>query len=108
MLFNTTEFIAELHKRSVGADSTLSPEAVMEEGARLGSRAMFYNAVLSLVANILLPLFVNEAGSSKRVENMLGSRKAWWIRFYEKIKIHLATLWAFSHLLFAICMIATL
>ncbi|TCD69764.1 hypothetical protein EIP91_006300 [Steccherinum ochraceum] len=109
VLFNTTEFIAELHKRSVAADTSLSPEEIMEEGARLGSRAMFFNAVLSLIANVLLPLFVSEAGSRRRLENALGSgmARAWWVRLYDRIKVHLGTLWAASHLLFAICMGAT-
>lgn len=110
VLFNTTEFIAELHKRSVGADTTLTPEQIMEEGARLGSRAMFFNAVLSLTANVLLPLFVSEAGSRKKLESALasGMRRPWWVRLYDRVKIHLGMLWAISHLLFAICMIATL
>ena len=110
VLFNTTEFIAELHKRSVGSDTTLTSEEILEEGARLGSRAMFYNAILSLAANVLLPLFVSEAGSRKHMQNALEStsKMAWWVRLYDKIKIHLATLWAVSHLVFAICMGATL
>ncbi|THH26896.1 hypothetical protein EUX98_g7285 [Antrodiella citrinella] len=109
VLFNTTEFIAELHKRSVGSTTTLTPEQILEEGARLGSRAMFYNAMLSLTANVLLPLFVSEAGSRKQLESTLnsGMRRAWWVRVYDKIKIHLGTLWAISHLVFAICMCAT-
>lgn len=110
VLFNTTEFIAELHKRSVGSDTSLTPEQILEEGARLGSRAMFYNALLSLTANVLLPLFVSEAGSRKQLESALGAgtRRAWWVRLYDRIKIHLGTLWAISHLVFAICMGATL
>ncbi|KAH8102283.1 MFS general substrate transporter [Cristinia sonorae] len=109
VLFNTTEFIAELHKRSVGSDTTLTPEEILEEGARLGSRAMLFNAVLSLAANVILPLFVSEAGSRRHLESALGSGtgRPWWIRLYERMKIHLGTLWAVSHLLFAICMGAT-
>ncbi|KAI0080485.1 MFS general substrate transporter [Panus rudis PR-1116 ss-1] len=107
VLFNTTEFILELYKSNIGASD--EDEAAAAEGNRLGSRAMFYNALLSLVANILLPFFVSEAGSRKRMQNVLahGVKKSWWIRLYEKMKVHLATLWAFSHFLFAVCMGAT-
>lgn len=111
LLFNTTEFISELYRHSLNITSE-SPnfEEVMAEGSRIGSRAMFYNAILSLIANIILPFFVSESGSRKRMQNAiaLGVSKPWWVRLFEKMKVHLATLWAISHLVFAICMMATL
>ncbi len=111
VLFNTTEFISEIYKKSVGAtESSPDIEEVLAEGARIGSRALFYSAVLSLTANILLPFFVSESGSRKRLQNViaLGVSKPWWVRLYEKMRVHLAMLWAVSHLVFAICMGATL
>lgn len=110
VLFNNTEFITELYKRQVAPTPPDELEAVIAEGNRLGSRAMFFNALLCLAANLVLPFFVSEAGSRKRMQNAIamGVRRSWWVRLFERIKVHLATLWAFSHLLFAICMFATL
>lgn len=106
MLFNTTEFIAELHRR---AHPDMAPDAAMEEGTRLGSRAMFYNALLSLAANLVMPFFVAEAKSRQRVQDRIAmSGQKVWVRWFNKLKVPLASLWAASHLLFAICMAATL
>jgi len=79
------------------------------EATRLGSRAMFYSAVLSLLANLILPFFVSEAASSRRLlERKLSATKSRWAQMYDRVKLHLATLWAVSHVLFAVCMAATL
>lgn len=105
LLFNTTEFIAELYRRS---NPNVDAETAAAEGTRLGSRAMFYNALLSLLANVLLPFFVAEAGSRKSMQDKLAmSAQSIWVRWFNKLKIHLASLWAASHLIFAICMGAT-
>jgi solute carrier family 45, member 1/2/4 len=82
----------------------MDPEAAMEEGTRLGSRAMFFNAILSLVANIVLPFFVAEAQHTHK--DMFAASR--WTNLFNKLKVHLGALWAASHLLFAICMGATL
>jgi solute carrier family 45, member 1/2/4 len=106
VLFNTTEFIAELHKRS---HPEIDAEMALEEGTRLGSRAMFYNAILSLIASILLPFFVAEAGSRRRMqETLVASSSNIWVSWFNKLKVHLAALWAASHFVFAVCMMATL
>lgn len=106
LLFNTTEFIAELYKRS---HPELSPDVAMEEGTRLGSRAMFYNAVLSLAVSVVVPLFVAEAKSRKNIQNKLAmATESIWVRCFNKVKVHLTSLWAASHLLIVICMAATL
>lgn len=107
VLFNTTEFIAELHRRS---HPEMDSEAALEEGTRLGSRALFYSSILSLIANVLLPFFVAEAGSRKKMQQALAASppSVWWVRWFNKLKVHLASLWAASHLIFAICMLATL
>ncbi|KAI0340319.1 MFS general substrate transporter [Trametopsis cervina] len=105
LLFNTTEFIAELHKR---AHPELDAEVAFDEGTRLGSRAMFYNSLLSLLASILLPFFVAEAGSRRQLQQTLAAAPPnRWIRWFNKLKVHLTSLWAASHLLFAVCMMAT-
>ena len=115
VLFNTTEFIAEIYKR---AHPELDPVRAGDEGTRLGSRAMFYNSILNLVVSIAMPFFVAEASSRKEMQDRLnaevgtgkGRGKKWmrWLKLFEKMKVHLASLWAASHLLFAVCMFATL
>lgn len=110
MLFYTTAFIGELHKRTspVPTDDA-GFEALDAEATRLGSRALFYSSILSLTANIVLPFFVREARSSRVLEERLRARAAgWWRRAHEAMKVHLAALWAASHLVFAVCMVATL
>ena len=70
----------------------------------IGSRALFHNGIVALVANFVLPMFVKTEGDSR--EAVLMTRKP---SFLDRLKIvHLSELWAFSHLLFALCMWATL
>lgn len=61
---------------------------------------MFYSALLSLTANVLLPFVVAESAHG------LPRRGIWAV--LERMKVHLATLWALSHVIFAACMAATL
>lgn len=87
----------------------MDSEAALEQGTRLGSRAMFYSAILSLIANVLLPFFVAESGSRKRMQQSLAAApSSIWVRWFNKLKVHLTSLWAASHLIFAVCMVATL
>ena len=70
---------------------------------------MFYNAILSLIASIFLPFFVAEANSRRKMqETLLAAPPNILIRCFNKLKVHLASLWAASHMLFAVCMFATL
>lgn len=106
MLFYTTEFIAELHKRAHEATPQDDPD-LNAEATRLGSRALLYNSILSLACNMLLPFFVSEATKSRAaLERKLN--KSRFMMIYDRIKIHLATLWAVSHIVFAVCMAASL
>ncbi|KAI0355283.1 MFS general substrate transporter [Trametes cingulata] len=107
VLFYTTAFIGDLHKRS----SPLPPDdpALDAEATRLGTRALFYSSILSLTSNILLPFFVAESARSRRLleRKLVQAHKSAWVRMYERVKVSLATLWATGHLLFAVCMFAT-
>ena len=70
---------------------------------------MFYSSILSLAVNIVMPFFVAEAGSRKLVQDRLSNvPKSVLLQWFGKLKVPLASLWAVSHLLFAICMLATL
>ncbi|PCH37600.1 MFS general substrate transporter [Wolfiporia cocos MD-104 SS10] len=107
VLFYTTAFIGELHKRT-HPDIPADDVNLNAEATRLGSRAMFFSALLSLGSNFALPLFVSEATRSRRLlEHQLNTAKSSWTMLYKRLKIHLATLWAISHVVFAVCMGAT-
>ncbi|KAH9000608.1 MFS general substrate transporter [Lactarius hatsudake] len=91
IFFYTTLYVSELYKRSLPSSAA--------EGTRLGSRAQLFSAFVALLTNALAPLIVdNDSPSPTHV----GPPKQWWQR-----KIHLATLWAISYLVFAFCMFGT-
>jgi solute carrier family 45 protein 1/2/4 len=103
VLFYTTVYIGELHKRvSPPPADDISAITLEEEATRLGARALFYSAVVSLAANIIMPFFVVRA---KEVATLtpLQPKKPW----LERVQVHLATLWAFSLFIFTFCMAAT-
>ena len=78
-----------------------------DEATRLGSRAFFYSALLSLFASIVLPAFVAEAAGHPP-QNQSSS---WWhqvCRVPRGMQVHLVSMWAASQLVFAGCMFATL
>ena len=108
VLFYTSAFIGDLHKQG----STLPPDdpELDAESTRLGTRALFYSSLLSFAGNVLLPFIVAESARSRRLleRKLAQARKSAWARVYDRLKVHLATLWATSHLVFAICMFATL
>jgi len=116
ILFYTTLYIGELHKRASPTPSPTDLSAITQldaEATRLGSRALLFNALLALMANMVLPYFVKEAagngGQSRARRGMMGSgrRMGGWLDM-ERFRVHLASLWAASHLVFALCMGATL
>lgn len=102
VLFYTTVYIGDLHKQSSpipeNEDAAIALDA---ESTRLGSRAMFYSALVSLAANIIMPSFVHAGHASRPLQ---PKQKTW----LERVRMHLASLWALSHLIFATCMAATL
>ena len=77
-------------------------EALEDEAVRLGSRALFYNSLLSLAATFIMPIFIREANETHENSQSLLRR------IFSGMKIHLCDLWTFSHLLFALCMVSTL
>jgi solute carrier family 45, member 1/2/4 len=101
ILFYTTLYVGDLYKRSLPSSAFAgSTDAIEEEGTRLGSRAQLYSSLLALATNVLAPLIVEEASPSP---THVRPPRQWWER-----KMHLATLWALSHLFFALCMFGTL
>ncbi|KAG1855651.1 major facilitator superfamily domain-containing protein [Suillus subalutaceus] len=104
VLFYTTVYIGELHKRvSPPPADDISANILEEEATRLGARALFYSALVSLAANIIMPFFVVRAKEEVAILTPLQLKKPW----LERVQVHLATLWAFSLFIFAFCMAAT-
>ncbi len=102
--FYTTLYVSELYKRSLPSsafDGNL--EDIDAEGTRLGSQAQLFYAVLALFTNALAPLIIDTDFSSSSSPAHTRPPKRWW-----RPKIHLATLWAISHIVFALCMFGTL
>ncbi|TFK45670.1 MFS general substrate transporter [Heliocybe sulcata] len=104
ILFYTTVYIGELHKRASPTPLDEDAAAALDaEGTRLGTRALLYNAVVSLTTTFVMPFFVSRNDAQHGDVNPLlsgkGRRSEW--------KMHLSTLWAASHLLFTICMAVT-
>lgn len=85
--------------------------ALDAEATRLGSRALFYSSLIALLANLVLPAFVAEAARRGGNPGDVDEAELWWERLCRVprfMQVHLASLWAVSHLLFAGCMLATL
>ena len=108
LLFYSSLYIGDLHKRSVPAATTDEQQTIIDaEAIRLGSRALFYSALLAFTINLVLPAFVTEAAGHPS-QNQTSS---WWkqvCRVPRGMQVHLVTVWAASHLVFAGCMFATL
>ena len=108
ILFYSTLYVGDLHKRSSPAATTDEQQTIIDaEATRLGSRALFYSALLALTINFILPAFVTEAA----VHPSQDQSSSWWkrvCRVPRGMQIHLVTIWAISHLVFACCMFATL
>lgn len=108
MLFYSTLYVGDLHRQNSPVPDTDEARVLLDaEATRLGSRALFYSSLLALLANVTLPAFVPEAKSDSRERDY---EQSFWqrIRIPEALQVHLATLWAASHLIFAGCMFATL
>ncbi|KAG2033329.1 major facilitator superfamily domain-containing protein [Suillus americanus] len=103
VLFYTTVYIGELHKWvSPPPADDISANILEEEATRLGARALFYSALVSLAANIIMPFFIART-KEVAILTPLQLKKPW----LERVQVHLATLWAFSLFIFAFCMAAT-
>lgn len=105
VLFYSTVYIGDLHKISSPIPQTKDAAIALDvEATRLGTRAMFYSALVSLAANIIMPSFVAPQHTRHASSPLEPKRKTW----SERVRMHLASLWALSHFIFATCMAATL
>ncbi|KAF7292526.1 hypothetical protein MKEN_01477000 [Mycena kentingensis (nom. inval.)] len=92
ILFYTTMYISDLHARSVSASASIGTQTeIAAQGARLGSRGLFFSAILSLLTNIFIPYVTRTANTPSG----------------QRFKVPLTTVWAYSHLVFGACMLGT-
>lgn len=77
-------------------------QALNDEATRLGSRAMFYQALVALAGNFILPYLITRQTEDELQNN--GRIQT----FFDRFRIHLCEMWALSHLVCALCMFATL
>jgi solute carrier family 45 protein 1/2/4 len=82
------------------------------EATRLGTRALFFSSIVSLATNFLAPyLVVTENDRERSRPSGNGFREVPGSGLAQRLrppKMHIATLWAISHGVFAACMGATL
>jgi solute carrier family 45 protein 1/2/4 len=109
MLFYSTIYVGDFYKRSFPVATIDQQQAITidQEATRLGTRALFYAALHSLIASLVLPVFVAQAAE----QPSQNQEPSWWnrvCRLPRRMQVHLATLWATSQLVFAGCMFATL
>lgn len=98
----------------MAADSSLIDDAALQADAtRAGSRALLWSSILSLGASIILPFLVRRSSfdESDREKDWRTTRKSDWSKVLDVLKgwrLHLATLWMVSQILFSITMGLTL
>ncbi|KAG5644844.1 hypothetical protein DXG03_007572 [Asterophora parasitica] len=115
ILFYTTIYIGDLYRRFTPLSATASPTERDAEATRLGTRALFFSAILSLFLNVILPAFVATPATRTHTRRRANSRAvqaepqtAWaWVKVPESLKVNLASLWAVSHLVLGGCMLGT-
>ncbi|TFK21002.1 sucrose transporter [Coprinopsis marcescibilis] len=110
VLFYSTIYVGDFHKFAGPLPTTDAEKAALDqESTRLGSRALFYSSVIALIINIALPAFIvkpTQEGAASRI-GIAPSSKLSWLKVPRVLQFHLASLWAFSLLVFALSMFAT-
>lgn len=119
MLF-ATEYIGDIYVRNAldhGDTRGATSEALLEEGTRAGSRALFHGALLTLFASILLPLFVvsrsevdhqSIGGIIWELSKHLPFEMQQALHKWRETKFDLAKTWAVSHMVFGVLLLSTL
>ena len=78
LLFYSTLYVGDLYKRTVPYPSSPEEEAALDaETSRLGSRALFYSSLVSLLVNFVLPAFVTEAADNRRPSPSQQPQSRW-------------------------------
>lgn len=112
LLFYTTLYIGDLYKRTTPLSSNPDVQELHDrdaEATRLGTRALFFSAIVSLFLNLVLPACVVTPARRSHYRDRSVKIK-WWRRIGlpEPLKVDLASLWAISNLVLAMSMFGTL
>lgn len=122
VLFYTSVWVSDLYKLDAKATgATLSEEALYDEATRAGSRALFFNAAVSFITAVFLPMVIapfagdngsddNDDGLNRRLRDALAQAglPRWLV---PRVPFRWATLgmvWMISHAVFSAAMFATL
>ena len=108
MLFYTTLYIGDIYKSGLPDSVDPNAEGVDAEATRLGTRALFWSACISLFSNFTLPYLVSQAVKRTTIGDLFQEEGGTLRRIARKFQISLAMLWALSHALFTLCMFSTL
>ncbi|KAJ2805351.1 hypothetical protein H4R21_001292 [Coemansia helicoidea] len=110
-LFYGTTYVAHMHVAHHADD----PDAD-QQGARVGSLAMFVHAVVSLAASLALPIVTystatgrarRRAGSPGSAPSAFGALQRALHRALARLSVSLQTMWAISLMLFSAAMLLT-
>ncbi|KAG8986953.1 hypothetical protein FRB94_003800 [Tulasnella sp. JGI-2019a] len=121
VLFFSTVWVGEIYtkeKLALNPNISTTTDAFLAEATRAGSSALLWSSILSFGASIILPFVVVQSSIEDphphshiaHREMGGGGRGSDWVKIKDWLlgmKIHLATLWAVSHVLFAITMFLT-
>ncbi|KAK4055714.1 hypothetical protein OIV83_000260 [Microbotryomycetes sp. JL201] len=113
ILFFATTWVAEIYVRDQGDASDLASASaqVQEEATRAGTRAMFFHALVSLLASVVMPpLITTPESKAFRQPTTTSSRFMWLDRLKADVKVPWLTLpilWMLSNGLFALALLST-
>lgn len=108
VLFYTTIYVGDIYKSGLPDSANPESEDVDAEATRLGTRALFWSACISLFCNSVLPFLVSPTVKPRMIRDLFQEEGGALKRIARKFQISLSMLWALSHALFALCMFSTL
>ncbi|KAJ1733161.1 hypothetical protein LPJ61_001695 [Coemansia biformis] len=115
-LFYSTTYVANLFAASRSDGGSSGGSGVMEEGARVGSLAMFVHAVVSLVSSLALPAITYSAAAGRpqlRMRSAVDGSSVYSAlrrmlhNILARASVSLQTMWAISLALFSVAMLLT-
>jgi solute carrier family 45 protein 1/2/4 len=108
VLFYTTVYVGDIYRSGLPDSVDPGSEEVDAEATRLGTRALFWSACISLFFNFTLPFLVPRTVKRRMIGDIFQEEGGALKRIARKFQISLPMLWALSHALFALCMFSTL
>lgn len=120
MLFFSSTYVGDYYvsSRTKGGLQNAAP-ALLDEGARVGTSALFIQSIIGLVVSFVAPLLVEsmidagyEAQSTQRRSGVVATLRRIHMNLTSAIdripKMTLEKMWIYSHFSYAFCMFSTL